>query len=91
MAQSDTTPRSRRPFVDAPRERGGRGKEGGREFGKRGGKERREKKSTVDLRVRLNQPNYFVQSTRGGAATGVGVKQISRARILTFLSEWHSC
>lgn len=95
MAQSDTTPRSRRPFVDAPRERGGRGKEGGREggreFGKRDGKEKREKKSTVDLRVRLNQPNYFVQSTRGGAATGVGVKQISRARILTFLSEWHSC
>lgn len=89
MAQSDTTPRSRRPFVDAPR--GGRGKEGGREFGKRGGKEKRGKKSTVDLRVRLNQPNYFVQSTRGGAATGVGVKQISRARILTFLSEWHSC
>lgn len=44
MAQSDTTPRSRRPFVDAPRERGGRGKEGGREFGKRGGKEKREKK-----------------------------------------------
>lgn len=92
MAQSDTTPRSRRPFVDAPRERGGRGKEGGREgVWKEGRKRKEEKKSTVDLRVRLNQPNYFVQSTRGGAATGVGVKQISRARILTFLSEWHSC
>ena len=70
MAQSDTAPRSRRPFVHAPRELA-EGLEGGREFEK-GEKEkarRGEKKNTVDLRVRLNQPNYFVQSTRGGAAT----------------------
>lgn len=71
MAQSDTAPRSRRPFVHAPRELA-EGVEGGREFEK-GEKEKERrgggKKNTVDLRVRLNQPNYFVQSTRGGAAT----------------------
>lgn len=70
MAQSDTAPRSRRPFVHAPRELA-EGLEGGREFekGEKEKERRGEKKNTVDLRVRLNQPNYFVQSTRGGAAT----------------------
>lgn len=49
MAQSDTTPRSRRPFVDAPRERGGRGKEGGREGGslERGAEKKRGEKKAL--------------------------------------------
>lgn len=49
MAQSDTTPRSRRPFVDAPRERGGRGKEGGREGVLKEGRKRKEGKKKALL------------------------------------------
>lgn len=71
MAQSDTTPRSRvcRPLQESLG--GDRGRGGSLKRGEGDEKRKKKKKNTVDLRVRLNQPNYFVQSTRegGGAAT----------------------